>query len=133
MTRRKRSPARRGCDAGATGRPTSNSTKLTIATRDPQGSTAARLAAAHRAAAPRITELRQFPLPDERGRCCWFVTLADAGMVMVTTSELQSYGKFRRVCREELGVELAPMSTEAWFEELDEALRPLRDGKAVRS
>lgn len=63
----------------------------------------------------------------------WLVTIGDGRSMILKTCELQSYRSFRRLLREMHGVECAPLSADAWCAILDEALRPLRDGKAVVS
>jgi hypothetical protein len=62
----------------------------------------------------------------------WWVTLTGGGTVVLrTTTDLQSYGRFRRACFEQLGVVLAPMRTDEWYALLDEALRPLREARGA--
>lgn len=88
----------------------------------------------HRSAqqpAPLIAAMRRWPSAEacHEGAVTWWVTLTSGGTVVLrSTTDLQNYARFRRACFEQLGLSLAPMRTNDWYDAVNEALRPLRKG-----
>lgn len=59
----------------------------------------------------------------------WTLLLDGLGACTVTTHELQSFARFRRACQRQLGIELAAVPLPVWFDQLNAAMRPLREGR----
>jgi hypothetical protein len=58
----------------------------------------------------------------------WWVRLHEGEVTLADTSDLLAFHRFRNAALYQLGVTFAPMRVDDWYDMLDQALCPLREG-----